>query len=111
MTTTIPSRCWRFQAFTDYNANPRIEYLREKVTIYEDGRPVSDRLPTIQRDLADIATQPIAGGPVTCTTMADVYALVANCGHQFAVEDDAAIAAQASAAAAAKAAQTTTTTP
>lgn len=100
--TIVASRCWRLQAFTDYQQEPRIEFLRESIRDFGGGDIIHKALPSVQRKLADIATALIAGGPVTCTTMGDVFALVAACGHQLAADDDARAAAEAEVKAAAE---------
>jgi hypothetical protein len=105
-------RTWRLQAFTDYGAVPRIEWLRETRKVYDDGdhkqvsrRPSRARSPTSRR-------QPIPGGPITCTTYGDLFNAVARPATTFMAEDDARAAAaeeaarRAAAAAAAQAAST-----
>lgn len=99
--TAIPSRCWRLQAFTDYQQAPRIEFLRESIRDLGDGDVIHKPLPTVARTLAEVAATPIAGGPITCTTLGDLFNAVDNAGHQLAAEDDAAASARAQAEASA----------
>jgi len=114
MASQIIDRTWRLQAFTDYQQVPRIQWLREKRKVFDDGDHKQESTSTVERTLAEIAATPIAGGPITCTTYADLFAAVAAAGHAFMAEDDArAAAAQAAAdaAAAARAAKTVQVTP
>lgn len=57
-------RTWRLQAFTDYGAVPRIEWLRETRKVYEDGDHKQVANSIVARSLADIAAQPIPGGAI-----------------------------------------------
>lgn len=90
--TIIQSRCWRLQAFTDYQQQPRIEWLRESIRDFGGGDVIRKTLPTVARTLEQVAATPIAGGPITCTTLGDLFQAVANAGHQLAAVDDASAA-------------------
>ncbi len=85
---TITNRTWRLQAFTDRGADPRVEFLRERVKEYEDGGTIRESLPSVIRSLADIADQPLPDGPVTISTFGELIELVAASGHHFSDEDD-----------------------
>ena len=94
---TTTDRTWRLQVFTDQGIDPRVEYLRERVKTYDDGEVVRTPIGSVVRQLSQVAAEPIPGGPVTVTTMADLYQLVGAMGHHFAAEDAARAAAQAAA--------------
>lgn len=101
MPTTV-ERTWRLQAFTDIAADPQIQFLREKVTTYEDGNVVHKPLPTVARRLSAVAGQAIPGGERVVRTLGELFDLVGEMGHALAAEDDAAAAAAVEAEAAAE---------
>jgi hypothetical protein len=100
-TPTTTERTWRVQVFTDRGADPRIEFLRQRVTTYENGDTVERDAGVVSRSLSQVKDQPLPGGARTVRTLGELFALVGECGHALAAEAAAALAAEEAKAAAA----------